>query len=58
MLGLTVGLGRSPHVFFRILGVRRQGNQTIVATLANGAKGEIVLVRESGALKILKLDGS
>ena len=58
VLGLTVGLANSPTVFFRILGVRRQGNQTIVATLANGAKGEIVLVRESGALKILKLDGS
>ena len=30
----------------------------VKVTLANGAKGEIVLVRESGALKILKLDGS
>jgi hypothetical protein len=57
VLGLTVGFANST-VFFRILGVRREGEGAIVRTLANGAPGEIVLVRESGALKILRLDGS
>ena len=58
VLGLTVGFTNSPTLFFRILGVRRQGDGAIVRTLANGAPGKIVLVRESGQLKILKLDGS
>ena len=58
VLGLTVGFANSPTVFFRILGVRLHADQAIVRTLANGAPGQIVLVREAGALKILELDGS
>jgi hypothetical protein len=57
VLGLTVGLTNSPTVFFRILGVRVQGDGAIVRTRANGAPGQIVVVRESGALKILKVVG-
>ena len=55
VLRLTAGLTNTPTVFFRILGVRLQGDEAIVRARANGAPGQITLVRESGALKILKV---
>ncbi len=58
VLGLTVGFANSPTVFFRILGVRPEGEGTLVEVLANGVPGQIVLVRESGRLKVLRLNGS
>jgi hypothetical protein len=57
VLGLSVGFANQT-VVFRVLGVRLQGEAAIVRTLANGAPGKIVFVRESGALKILRLDAS
>ena len=57
VLGLTVGLTNTPTVFFKILGVRPEGGGAVVRTRANGAPGQIVLVRESGALRILKVAG-
>ena len=55
VLGLTVGFGMSPEVHFRILGVRRQGDRAIVRTLANGAPGTIVLIKEAENLKVLSV---
>lgn len=55
VLGLRVGLGNGPTVFFRILGVRRRGDLAIVKTLANGAPGKIVLIREAGSFKVLSV---
>jgi hypothetical protein len=58
VLGLTVGFANSPTVFFRILGVGSAGERTLVSVLANGAPGQIVLVEESGLLRVLALHGS
>jgi hypothetical protein len=58
VVGLTVGFANSPTVFFRILGVRHEGEGTHVKVLANGVPGEIVLVKDSGRLKVLGLNGS
>jgi len=58
VLGLTVGFAMSPAVRFRILSVRAEGDRAVVKALANGLPGEIVLVKESGHVKVLSLDGS
>jgi hypothetical protein len=58
LLGLSVGFANSPTVFFRILRVRPAGEEMVVKVVANGVRGEIVLVRESGHLKVLRLNGS
>lgn len=55
MVGLTVGFATSPYVFFRILGVRREGDRAIVRTLANGALGKMVLVKEAGSFRVLSV---
>lgn len=58
VLGLTVGFANSPTIFVRILRVRSVGERALVSVLANGAPGEIVLVKESGQLRVLALHGS
>ena len=55
VLGLTVGFAMSPEVHFRILGVRREGDRAIVRTLANGAPGKIVLIKEAGSFRVLSV---
>ena len=55
VLGLTAGLTMSPTVFFRIITVHTDGDQTVVRAAANGAAGKIVLVNEHGRLKILSV---
>jgi hypothetical protein len=55
VIGLTAGLTMSPTVFFRIITVHRDGEQTVVRATANGAAGKIVLVSEHGRLKILSV---
>jgi hypothetical protein len=55
VIGLTVGFATSPHVFFRILGVRPEGDRAIVRTLANGAPGRMVLVKEAGSFRVLSV---
>lgn len=55
VLGLTVGFANSPTVFFRILGVRHEGDRAIVRTLANGEPGKIVLIKEAGSFRVLSV---
>ncbi len=42
----------------RIVGVRVDGDRATVRGLANGAPGTIVLVEETGRLKVLSVRGS
>jgi hypothetical protein len=55
VIGLTAGLTMSPTVFFRIITVHNDGEQTVVRAAANGAAGKIVLVNENGTLRILSV---
>jgi hypothetical protein len=56
-IGLAAIFAMSPTIFFRITGVRSEGELTIVRAVANGAHGSISLVREGGRLKILSVEG-
>jgi hypothetical protein len=55
VLGLTVGVGTGPHIFFRVLGVRIESDRASVRTLANGVAGTIVLIKETGSFKVLSV---
>jgi hypothetical protein len=55
VFGLRVGLGVNPTVRSRILGVCVARRRVVVTALANGVPGRIVLVEDSGTLKILSV---
>lgn len=55
VLGLRIGFTWAPSYHFTIIGVRLDGNRTVVRAVADGVPGTVVLVREKGALKVLEL---
>jgi hypothetical protein len=58
VLALRIGFTWSQSFRFRILGVRMQGSRAIVAALANGAPGRIVLIEEGGRFKVVSVGES
>jgi hypothetical protein len=54
---LRVSFMWSGQIEFRIGAVERDGDRFVVRAIADGAPGQIVLVRESGDLKILAVRG-
>jgi hypothetical protein len=58
VLALRIGFTWAPPFRFRIVGVRLQGRRAIVAAVANGAPGRVVLVEEAGRFKVLSVGGS
>ena len=57
VLALRIGFTWAPTFRFRILGLRFVGERAIVAANANGARGRIVLVEESGRFRVLSAGG-
>lgn len=55
---LGVALAWSGKIAFRIGAVTREGDRLTVQALADGTPGRIVLVQESGSLKILDVEGA
>ena len=55
---LTLGFAWSQRFRFKIVAVRVRGGRALVRALADGAPGEVVLVREAGSFKVLALRGS
>ncbi len=51
--GLSVGMAGPVH--FEILSVRTEGRRRVVTALADGARGEVVLVKERGRFKVRAL---
>ncbi len=51
-LALRIDFTWAPSYRFRIVGVRVDGARAVVEALANGAPGEVVLVREHGRFKV------
>jgi hypothetical protein len=58
VLALRIGFTWAPTYRFRILGVRVDRGRAVVRTVANGAAGEIVLVREHGLFRVLSVRGT
>ncbi len=54
---LRVSFAWSGPIVFKIGTVRRDGDRVVVRAVADGASGEIVLVKESNDLKILAAHG-
>jgi hypothetical protein len=57
-LGLRVGFMWSEEIRYRITSVNVSQDRAVVETLADGVPGQIVLVNEGGALKVLSVDGT
>ena len=55
VLALRIGFTWSQSFRFRILGVRMNGSRAIVAAVANGAPGRIVLIKEAGRFKVVSV---
>jgi hypothetical protein len=55
VLGLQATFSMTVAIRFRITGIRGDGGRAVVRAIANGAPGEIVLVKEGGAFKILSV---
>jgi hypothetical protein len=56
-LGLRIGFMWSQEIRFRIGEVRLRERQAVVEAIADGARGELVLVREGARLKVLAVRG-
>jgi hypothetical protein len=56
-LGLRIGFLWSQEIRFRLGEVRLHGRQAVVRAVADGATGELVLVREGGRFKVLAVRG-
>ena len=56
-LGLRIGFMWSQEIRFEIGDVRLRGRQAVVQAVADGARGELVLVREGGRFKVLAVRG-
>jgi hypothetical protein len=57
-LGLRIGFLWSQEIRFEIGEVRLRGRRALVAAVADGAPGTIVLVREDGRFKVLAVEGA
>jgi hypothetical protein len=57
-LGLRVGFMWSEEIHYRITSVTVYPDRTVVETPADGVPGQIVLVSERGALKVLAVRGN
>ena len=55
VLACRIGFTWSQAFRFRILGVRLNGSRAIVAAVANGAPGPIVLIEEAGRFKVVSV---
>ena len=58
VLALRIGFTWSQPFRFKILNVRFRGSRAIVAALANGAPGRIVLVKEADRFKVVSVGAS
>jgi hypothetical protein len=56
-LGLRIGFTGSPDLRVRLDGVRAESGRAVVEAAVNGVRGRILLVREAGRLRVLRLDG-
>lgn len=56
-LALRIGYMWSQEIRFEIGDVRLQARQAVVRAVADGAPGELVLVREDGRFKVLAVRG-
>jgi hypothetical protein len=57
VLVLRIGFTWAPTYRFEIASVRMSGERAVVATLANGVPGRLVLVPEAGNFRVLSVDG-
>jgi hypothetical protein len=55
VFGLTVSFSMSSEVDWRILSIHGKNDRVVVKALADGAPGEVVLIREAGRLKVLSV---
>jgi hypothetical protein len=56
-LGLRIGFMWSSEFRVRVSGVRSAGDRAVVKATVNGAPGAILIVREHGSYRILRIDG-
>jgi hypothetical protein len=55
--GLRIGFLSSPEIHARIGKITRERDRVVLRAIANGAPGQIVLVREGGYFKIENVEG-
>jgi hypothetical protein len=56
-LGFRIGFTGLGEFRVRFLGVRVEGDRAVVGTVVDGAPGRIVIVREAGRYRVLRVEG-
>lgn len=56
-LALKIEFMWAPNYRFRIVGVRVDGRRAVVEAVANGAPGQVTLLKENGHFKVVSVSG-